>query len=153
MRWILAPVLAVATLAASPAVGREHELDPMDFTLRRAALEIAAGRAQAALEALERMPLDSRAGEREALGLLLAAEAEILSGRRDSAVVRLAALESAREDAVRARAAAHAVGLALENAHAWAEADPTALAAVSPDLASSSSRALDVWERERGELD
>ena len=140
MQRLVAPALAVALLVAGEAAGREPDFDPVDYALRRAALELAAGRPQAAAAVLGRVSFDGRAGKRQALGLLLEAEACLLAGESERARAALEHLAAVDDESIRARAAAHALALRLER-HG-----------VAPDV-EAEIRALEAWESDREALD
>src|SRR6185436_13470672 len=75
--------LAVA-FVATPLAARDNALDPVDHALRRAALELGAGRPAVAAEVLARLEIDPSTDKRAALAFLLRAEARLLVGEPEA---------------------------------------------------------------------
>src|SRR5262249_48397316 len=99
---VFGAALGIALLCTSTAAA---ELDPLDLALRRAALELSAGRADDAADAVTRLaPLAAQ--ERADIARLLRAESEILCGRLDAAGADLDALARSHDRFVRGQAAA-----------------------------------------------
>jgi hypothetical protein len=150
--------LAMACIA-TPLAARDNALDPVDHALRRAALELGAGRPAVAAEVLARLDIDPRTDKRAALALLLRCEARLLSGdatARAGAGADLERLATVDDEFVRAQAAAHRLVLEVENVAVAQESITTAATAADSAFAALSPRvqaALANWQHERGGLD
>src|SRR5262245_55793508 len=118
-RLALACAVACGTLAAATAAPA-RELAPLELALRRAAFELSSGRPDGAARAIEELAPVGATGERDALAVLLRAEAEILGGDLDAAWGRLEPLAASSSEFVRRQAAAHRLALA---AGAWDRGD------------------------------
>ena len=101
----------------------------LDFALKRASLELAAGRPHAAARVLRAMHPQPQASAREGLAFLLLAESEILSGNESVAWELLAQLRTIDDGFLRGQGVAHELGLQLLGfgdgdaaKHTWQEA-------------------------------
>ena len=141
MRWRFWGALVAGLTVANP-VWAAHELDRLDLALRRAALELTAGRPADAAGAMALLAAAPGTASRADLTKLLRAESELLNGDVEVARGRLEALATSHDRFVRTQAAAHRVGLALAALDAAPDAD---------SLQVRARLALGAWDRERAD--
>lgn len=140
-RWVRA--LAAVLLGCSPAAADEAFV-PLDHALRRAALELTAGRPDDGSGVLARTIVDLPPSERTTFAELLRAQADLLAGRNLEAQARLTALAQDPDAFVRAQAQAHLQGEAA-----------LVLVAAPQDSSARAEAALraTAWESVRAEFD